>query len=292
MYNTRDFAGLFKRSFNSIAGTIADAARLYGRKSALVAAAFAVAAGSLPAAHAADSNDDINLSNENLIVILAAAHPFVTIKDSFHHLGGLDVALINELQRRTGFKNKSGKYEIMSFGEMIQLGRAGLADVVAGAITSTEERGKYYTIAEPYVYNSVVIVTRAGDRIKSTEDLNGRTLAIQTGTNISGLTSKYPNIKTYETPSTFMTFYAVSRGLADALIIDEIIAREYIGSWPDCGLDVSAKLPDSEGGMALLFKKDSPYTAKLMKAYQQMIDDGTVKKLVEQELRVYFSNNM
>ncbi|MCK0535964.1 MULTISPECIES: transporter substrate-binding domain-containing protein [unclassified Anaerobiospirillum] len=230
-----------------------------------------------------------DMSNETLVVSFAVAPPFVTLRNSMNQPEGVDVALVKELQRRAGFKTESGQYDITSFNTMMELGMSGQADIVAGAITANKERAKYYSVSEPYVYNSAVIVTRKGEKVRSLDDLNGRIMAVQSGSNMTGLIGNR-NIRLFETPSNFMIFYAVSRGLADALVIDEIIAREYIAIWPDANLQVAATLPGSEGGIALFFKKDSPNSERLQRIYNQMMADGTVDRIVRKELKNFFDS--
>ena len=254
---------------------------LKAKKSLAALALLAVATPSLAA---------YDLSNDTLVVSVSVAPPFVSITGDFHQPEGIDIALIKELQKRTGFKTMSDEMSLMTFNDMIESGRSGHSDIIAGAISATQERRMSYSVTEPYVYNSVCIVTRKGDNIDSLDDLNGRTFAYQTGTNIAALQSSNTNMKLYETSSTFMTFYAVARGKADALLVDEIIAREYIAKWPDANLQVAGKIPGSETGIALFFKKDSPRSKILQKVYQEMIDDGTVDNIVKEGLSQYFAD--
>lgn len=254
---------------------------LKAKKSLAALALLAVATPSLAA---------YDLSNDTLVVSVSVAPPFVSITGDFHQPEGIDIALIKELQKRTGFKTMSDEMSMMTFNDMIESGRSGHSDIIAGAISATQERRMSYSVTEPYVYNSVCIVTRKGDNIDSLDDLNGRTFAYQTGTNIAALQSANTSMKLYETSSTFMTFYAVARGKADALLVDEIIAREYIAKWPDANLQVAGKIPGSETGIALFFKKDSPRSKILQKVYQEMIDDGTVDNIVKEGLSQYFAD--
>ena len=228
-----------------------------------------------------------SLSDKTLVVAVAVAPPFIEITDDFHKPRGVDVSLIKELQKRTGFKTHQDEMAMMTLDEMVTLGRSGKADIVAGALSATAERSAHYSVTEPYVYNSVCMVTRANDTIDDIKDLQNRTLAIQIGTNVTSIAAQNPGMHLYEVSSTFMTFYAVATGKADALLVDEIIALEYIKSWPNAGLKVAYRLPDTETGIALFFKKDSPISRELQKTYQNMLDDGTVDRIVRNELGAY-----
>lgn len=228
------------------------------------------------------------LADKSLVVAVTVAPPFIRITADFHKPTGIDVALIKELQRRTGFSTFQDEMAMMPLDEMVSLGRSGKADIVAGALSATQDRSSHYSVTEPYVYNSLCIVTRNNENsINNLKDLTNRTLAIQLGNKGNAIAEQNPDIKLHEVSSTFMTFYAVANGQADALLVDEIIALEYIRSWPQAGLKIVHRIPDTETGIALFFKKGSPNSRILQMAYQDMLDDGTVDRIVREELGQY-----
>ena len=144
-----------------------------------------------------------SLSDKTLVIAVAVAPPFIDITDDFHKPKGVDVALIKELQKRTGFKTYQDEMAMMTLDEMVTLGRSGKADIVAGALSATAERSANYSVTKPYVYNSVCMVTRANDTIDDIKDLQNRTLAIQIGTNVTSITNQNPGMHLYEVSSTF-----------------------------------------------------------------------------------------
>lgn len=260
---------------------------LLSKASATLCAAALMTMGSITTAPEVQANE---LRGQSLSVAFAVAPPFVVLKNEFRRPEGLDVAIVKELQRRTGFSTQDDAYEVMSFDSIMTLGRVGKTDIVAGAISYTDERANYYDITPPYIYNHTCIVTRGTININSTDDLDGHTVAVENGIDISDLQKQNPTMKTHKVATTFMAFYEVARGMADALVVDEIIAREYIALLPkDAGLKVSAIIPDSKSGMALFFKKNSPHNKALMQAYYDMREDGTLEAIVNRELAHFIS---
>ena len=263
--------------------------RFAGIKSVLAGCALMAASCTASAASAlSDISTAGALKNDTLQVTVAIAPPFVSITNNISDPAGIDIALIRELQRRTGFGLKQNAIDVTSFEAMMEMGKNGHSDILAGAISANADRARDFLLTPPYIYNSVCIVSRKGEDINTIAEVSGKTMAIQTGTKIEDMISAYPDIAVFATPSTFMNFYAVATGAADALITDEIIARAYIGLWPDANLEVSGRLPGTNSGMALMFKKDSPDSAILMAAYEEMIADGTVERIVHSELEKYF----
>ena len=61
------------------------------------------------------------LANEELVVAFSIAPPFVIVDTDFENVRGIDVDIARELQKRTGFKLKNNRFDIMNFGELIDL---------------------------------------------------------------------------------------------------------------------------------------------------------------------------
>lgn len=225
------------------------------------------------------------LEGIELNVAYAMAPPFVNLTDSFRDPHGLEVDIIKELQERTGFVHTNGTTDVMLFGELLEQCANGKVDIASGGITYTEERLQSFDMFHPYIYNHMVVVSRQNDSIDGLNKLNGRTLAIETGTNVDDILAQSPGLKIHSVPTTFMMFYAVERNMADALIIDGLIARDYIELLPDNNLKVSAIIPGTDSGISIALKKGSPYNRALFDAFNEMKQDGTLKKLVQKYVK-------
>ena len=195
---------------------------------------------------------------------------------------------MEELQRRTGFQVKNGRFDVLNFDDMLAESMERKIDIAGGAITLTRERCKN-TVAIGPTYNSsvVVVVNKQNSDIKRVNDLKGRTIASEIGAEFNDLidgTAAEDHIKLHETTTNFVAIYRVSRGMSDSLIVDEPVARDYIRRWGDSNLKISFALTEENSPMGLLLKKDSRVSKVLSDTYSEMEADGTVQRIVEKYL--------
>ncbi len=93
---------------------------------------------------------------------------------------GFDIDLTNELASRLGVEAEFVPLEFTGLLPGLQSGRC---DIVASGIYVTAERLETFG-AQPYYDSSIVLMTTAeNEEITSPEDLSGKTIAVQSGTN-------------------------------------------------------------------------------------------------------------
>lgn len=223
------------------------------------------------------------LEGVKLFVGVSIAPPFAYVSNSLSEPSGIDVDVIKELQRRTGFKLRDDAIDLMNFGELIDLAKKREFDIAGGGISLTEERSKIFDFTEPYTTMYTALVVREDSNIKTMNDLHNCSVAAEKGTVASDLIPQGSgiNIRVDESPSNFMAFYRVSRGLSDALIVDEPLAQDYMHTWHNSNLKIAEVYRDSGVGVGLLLKKSSPYTVELQKAFHDMKADGTLDKILK-----------
>lgn len=230
----------------------------------------------------ATAESSLPLAGRELDVALTIMPPFAFISDSFSDVKGIDIDIIKELQKRTGFKLKNNEFNLMNFGEMVDLGREGKLDILCGGITLSEGRKAYYDFSDPYMDSALVLVTGRNGNINNIDDLRNRTLSVEAGTTAIDYfpNAESLNIKIAENPSAFMSIYAVHDKTADALVMDEPMIMFYINNWKDANLEVIAPISEPSN-LGLLFKKNAEFTPVLQAAYKDMVADGTIRRIIE-----------
>ena len=146
----------------------------------------------------------------------------------------------------------------------------------------TDARKAKYLFADPYVVDGAQITVRKGnDSIQGVEDLAGKTVAVNLGSNFEQLLRSYDkdgkiNIKTYDTGIE----HDVALGRADAFIMDRLSALELIkktglplqlAGEPFETIQNAWPFVDNEKGRKL--------QAEVNKALEEMRADGTVEKI-------------
>ena len=208
--------------------------------------------------------------------------PFTFVKDDV--LQGFEVDFMNAIGKETG---DTIEFSTMAFSGLIGGLEAGRIDTVANQITMTPEREARFVFTQPYVYDGAQVVVREGnDEIKGVDDLRGKTVAVNLGSNFEQLLRELPfadeiNIKTYESNIEQDT----ALGRVDAFVMDRVSSAQVIAESP-LPLQL-AGAPFSEIRNALPFRKDEAGEAmrdRVDAAITKLKEDGTLKAISEKWL--------
>ena len=208
--------------------------------------------------------------------------PFTFVK--LDVLQGFEVDFMNAIGKETG---DTIEFSTMAFSGLIGALEAGRLDTVANQITITPEREAKFVFTQPYVYDGAQVVTREGnDTIKGVEDLRGKTVAVNLGSNFEELLRELPfadeiEIKTYDSNIEQDT----ALGRVDAFVMDRVSSAQVIAESP-LPLQLAGP-PFSEIRNALPFRNDEAGRAlrdKVDAAISKLKADGTLKAISEKWL--------
>nr|WP_297401047.1 amino acid ABC transporter substrate-binding protein [uncultured Marinobacter sp.] len=155
--------------------------------------------------------------------------PFTFVEQDV--LKGFDVDVMKAIGKEMG---REIQFQTANFSGLFGMLGAGRIDTVANQITITDERKKAYLFSEPYVYDGAQVVVKKGnDEIQGVEDLKGKTVAVNLGSNFESLLRELPyadqiNIKTYESNLERDT----ALGRVDAFVMDRVSASQIIKEKP------------------------------------------------------------
>lgn len=142
-------------------------------------------------------------------------------------LQGFEVDVWNEIAKRSDYKVE---YITSSFSGLFGMLEAGHIDTIANQITITEARTAKYAFSVPYVIDGVQITVRKGrDDIQGLDDLKGKKVAVNLGSNFEEVLRKHDvnkeiNIVTYDTGIE----QDVALGRADAFVMDRVSSVQLI----------------------------------------------------------------
>ncbi|HET8799875.1 MAG TPA: amino acid ABC transporter substrate-binding protein [Marinobacter sp.] len=205
--------------------------------------------------------------------------PFTFVEQDV--LKGFDVDVMKAIGKEMG---REIQFETANFSGLFGMLGAGRIDTVANQITITDERKKAYLFSEPYVYDGAQVVVKKGnDEIQGVEDLKGKTVAVNLGSNFEALLRELPyadqiNIKTYESNLERDT----ALGRVDAFVMDRVSASQIIKEKPlplalagptFSSITNAYPFRDTEKGRAL---RD-----EVNKALATLRDKGTLKAISE-----------
>lgn len=206
--------------------------------------------------------------------------PFTFVK--LDELQGFEVDFINAVAKETG---DEVNFVTMSFSGLIGALESGRIDTIANQITITPEREAKFAFSQPYVFDGAQVVVKEGneDTIGSVEDLSGKTVAVNLGSNFEELLNELPNageidIRTYESNIAQDT----ALGRVDAFVMDRVSSAQLIAESP-LPLALAGK-PFSEIRNALPFRNDDEGEAlrdRFDAAITKLKEDGTLTEISE-----------
>jgi putative amino-acid transport system substrate-binding protein len=208
--------------------------------------------------------------------------PFTFVQQD--ELQGFEVDFMNAIAAETG---DEVVFETMSFSGLVGALEAGRIDTIANQITITPEREAKFVFSQPYVYDGAQVVVKEGNtEIGGVEDLRGKTVAVNLGSNFEQLLRELPfadeiDIKTYESNIEQDT----ALGRVDAFVMDRVSSAQVIAESPlplalagPSFSEIRNALPfrDDEAGRALRDRVDAAIT--------EMKADGTLAAISEKWL--------
>jgi ABC-type amino acid transport/signal transduction systems, periplasmic component/domain len=108
-------------------------------------------------------------------------YPYVFQNTETNRLEGFEVDVWEAVAAEIGYEIEWQKSEFSGLFGLLDTGKI---DTIANSIAVTDERKQKYLFGEPYVYSGAQLVVKKGnDAIQSLEDLKGKKIAIQIGTN-------------------------------------------------------------------------------------------------------------
>jgi putative amino-acid transport system substrate-binding protein len=208
--------------------------------------------------------------------------PFTFVRQD--QLQGFEVDFMNAVAAETG---DEAVFETMSFSGLIGALEAGRIDTVANQITITPEREAKFVFSQPYVYDGAQVVVREGnDEIEGVEDLRGKSVAVNLGSNFEQLLRELPyadeiDIRTYESNIE----QDVALGRVDAFVMDRVSTAQVIAESP---LPLAlAGPPFSEIRNALPFRNDEAGRAlrdRVDAAITTLKENGTLRAISQKWL--------
>lgn len=200
-------------------------------------------------------------------------------------LQGFEVDLWHEIARRNSY---SVEFVTANFSGLFGLLETGRIDTISNQITITPERSAKYLFSKPYVIDGAQLVFKRGNKaIKGLEDLDGKTVGVNLGSNYEQLlrdldTKGTINVKTYDTGIE----HDVALGRTDAFVMDRLSTMQLIkkanlplepvgepfekieNAWPFVNSDKGLKLRDEVDQALAAMRADGTLEAIAVKWFE------------------------
>jgi len=221
----------------------------------------------------------VSLNATNLKVGTAANYPPFEFIDEQNKIVGFDIELVAELSKRIGF---DFEFVNMSFDALIPAIKAGKIDLIASAMSATDERRRSIDFSKAYYTTENLYLRKKGNtNISGKSDLSGKKIGVQQGTVQEMAANAINGVKVTPAEDPVTLIMGLKNEKIDAIIIDSSIGYGFLKKNPE--LEEFYKEIDGSEGFSLAFNKDknSELIAKINAAIDEMKKDGSYDKILE-----------
>ena len=207
--------------------------------------------------------------------------PFV-YSDEYGETVGLDVEILTEALARIGYKPK---YQLIDWEKKKDMLASGELDCVMGSFSMTGREDEYRW-AGPYLASRQVVAVDPESDIYTLADLEGKVVAVQSTTKpesilLNRLNENVPQIKElYSFSDRSYLNPALVEGLVDAIAAHESSLLTYEKDYGVTYRILNEPLLEVGLGTAFDINDTRGIDVKLTRAYQEMLADGTMERLV------------
>jgi len=194
---------------------------------------------------------------------------------------GIDIDLINAIAEDQGFEIE---FNPMDFGGIIPALQAGQLDIAIAGMSITDERKEVVDFSEPYFDAGLsLVVSSDNEEITSLEDLEGKTIAVKSGT--TGAQFARDNEEEYgyeiaqfeDSPAMFQE---VSNGNAAALMEDYPVIAYAIAESELELKTVGDRLTGDQYGIAVLKGENAEVLEQINEGLQALRDSGEYDEIL------------
>lgn len=207
--------------------------------------------------------------------------PFV-YSDEYGNIVGLDVEILTEALARIGYKPK---YQLIDWEKKKELLANGELDCVMGSFSMTGRENEYRW-AGPYLASRQVVAVDPESDIYTLADLKDKVVAVQSTTKPEGIllnstNENVPQIKElYSFSDRSYLNPALVEGLVDAIAAHESSLLTYEKDYGVTYRILDEPLLEVGLGTAFDINDTRGIDVKLTHAYQEMLADGAMERLV------------
>jgi polar amino acid transport system substrate-binding protein len=246
-----------------------------GMKSFTWGAGLALALGVAVSGAQARTFEEIKASGKIVIASEGAYPPFNFLQGS--KLAGFEIDLGEAIAAKMGVKVE---WKALSFDALLIGLRQDRWDLVMASFGITPERSNAVTFTSPSYCSGGVIVAKDA-AIRTTAQLAGKVVAVQTGTTNFENVKKLPGIKEVRNlPQDTDARAALQNGRADAWVADRFAVKAALEANPGLGLKMGEMVFQEKIATALKKDNHSLETA-YNKALAELMANGTYKAISE-----------
>ncbi|KYZ77666.1 glutamine ABC transporter substrate-binding protein [Anaerosporomusa subterranea] len=192
---------------------------------------------------------------------------------------GFDIDLMKAIGKQMGYEVQIAS---LGFDALIPALDVGQIDVIASAMTITDERSKKVSFSNPYYKSGLSIVVKHDNTaIQGFKDLAGKRIAVQIGTTGSEEAKKIKDAKVREFNSASEAYMELKAGGVDAVVNDLPVNQYYLAQGGAKDAKIIGEVLNSENYGIAVSKKNTELVTKINKALDDLKANGEYAKIYE-----------
>ena len=232
------------------------------------------------------SADSLSKVKSRGIISVATSPDFPPFEqlDEKGSITGLEIELFRRIAEDIGVK---AEFSNVDFDSIIPGVVSGKYDMGVSGFSITEERKSNVLFSDPFTLAGIAVVVRQEDkdiRVKSADDLRGKSVSVQSGTTSSTFCSEN-GLSASEYASNMEAELALVTRKTDVWVIDNEVGAQMVGVYNSEHSDKLVMLDDllSFEQYAFLAAKGSDSLVEAVNAsLRKFVADGTVERLFRQ----------
>ncbi|WP_155799363.1 glutamine ABC transporter substrate-binding protein GlnH [Bartonella tamiae] len=191
---------------------------------------------------------------------------------------GFDVELWDAIAKDMGV---TYKLQPMDFAGIVPGVQAGQIDVAMAGMSITDARAKVVDFSDPYYNSGLLLLVRADSDIKSVDDIDGKIIALKTGTgSVPYATEHFKDSERRQFPNIDNAFMELQTGRVDGVLHDAPNVLYYAATGGKDKVKIIGK-PMEAQKYGAAFRKGSDLVEKYNTSLKNLKENGTYDRIYE-----------
>lgn len=227
-------------------------------------------------------NNASNEANTTLTLKVGTApnyKPFNYKQDS--KLTGFDTDLVEEIAQKNGIEIV---WVETNFDGLIPALKAGKIDMIASAMSATDERRQSVDFTKPYYMSkNLYIKLKNNEALQTKTDLEGKKIGVQLGTLQENTAKTIKDAQIQSNKDLNIAVLALKNNKIDAIVADEDTAKGFLAENPD----LVSFYQETDGGEGFSFAFDKDKQKEVIEIFNKGIDKAKANGFYDSLVKKY-----
>lgn len=232
--------------------------------------------------NAKTENNTSNEANTTLTLKVGTApnyKPFNYKQDS--KLTGFDTDLVEEIAQKNGIEIV---WVETNFDGLIPALKAGKIDMIASAMSATDERRQSVDFTKPYYMSkNLYIKLKNNETLQTKTDLEGKKIGVQLGTLQENTAKVIKDAQVQSNKDLNIAVLALKNNKIDAIVADQDTAKGFLAENPD----LVSFYQETDGGEGFSFAFDKDKQKEVIEIFNKGIDEAKANGFYDSLVKKY-----